>query len=197
MKKLRQKGREELGAQVPAASFLPVNPDCHGPPSVSAGDGCAKCGPVGAKAQGQLGFPFALLQFRLGPAGHTPGRSPNQLTLWGGSGPQVSSQRTAAPRHTGRCRGAAGSGPGGETRVSAKEGEGVGRALGQGTPLGRQQKPGGRGVLVKAQIARASPPDFLIQGLRTCISNGPWCCCCWFGGHPRPHTHWMYRVRAK
>lgn len=64
----------------------------------------------------------------------------------------------------------------------------------RGLPLGRQQKPGGRGVLIKAQIARASPPDFLIQGLRMCISNGLWCCC-WFGGRPRPH--WMYRVRVE
>lgn len=59
-----------------------------------------------------------------GQRGHTQGSSTNQLTLWGDSGPQVLSQRTAAPHHTERYRGAAGSGPGEETQVSPKEGKG-------------------------------------------------------------------------
>lgn len=79
----------------------------------------------------KFNFYFALFQFLLALAreqgrlgGHALGKSTHQLTLWADSGPQVLSQRTAAPHHTERCRGAAGSGPGEETRMSPEEGKG-------------------------------------------------------------------------
>lgn len=49
------------------------------------------------------------------------GKPTDQLTLWEGSGPQVLSQKTVALHHTERCRGAAGSGPRAETRLSPRK----------------------------------------------------------------------------
>lgn len=108
--------------------------------------------------------------------GHVQGKSPDQLTLWGDSGPQVLSQKTAAPHHTERYRGAAGSGPGEETRGSHRKERSVRRAVSQRLPnLGRQQNHGAGGGLLRRRLLGATPTRFshlnLGWGLRLCISS--------------------------
>lgn len=73
------------------------------------------------------------------------GKSTDRLTLSGDSGPQVLSQKTAAPHRTERCRGAVGSGPKAETGVSPRK-ERVSRMLSSAVLKLRQTSGLHRGI---------------------------------------------------